>query len=49
MRYIRCACCTSSKKKVVDWPIIADRETDRNFRYAGKKGLPGKAVREFPA
>ncbi len=28
--------------------IIADPRIDRNFRYAGKKGLPGKAVREFP-
>ena len=28
--------------------IIADREIDRSFRYAGKKGLPGKVVREFP-
>ncbi len=28
--------------------IIADREMDRNFSYAGKKGLPGKAVRQFP-
>ena len=29
--------------------LIADREIDRNFRYAGKEGLPGKAVRELPA
>ena len=28
--------------------IIADRRIDRNFRYAGKKGLPGKAFRHFP-
>ena len=29
--------------------IIADREIDRNFRYAGKKGLPGGALQRFPA
>ena len=28
--------------------IIADPVMDRNFRYARKKGLPRKAVREFP-
>ncbi len=28
--------------------IIADRRSDRNFSHAGKKGLPRKAVREFP-
>ena len=25
--------------------IIANRDNDRNFRYAGKKGVSGKAVR----
>ncbi len=28
--------------------IIADPGMDRNFRHAGKKGLPGKTVRTFP-
>tara|TARA_R110001583_G_scaffold191985_1_gene357942 strand:+ start:624 stop:830 length:207 start_codon:yes stop_codon:yes gene_type:complete len=28
--------------------IIADRETDRNFRYARQEGLSGKTVRPFP-
>ena len=27
--------------------IIADRDKDRNFRNAGKKGLSGKTVRPF--
>ena len=29
--------------------IIADPGIDRNLRYARKKGLPRKAVRELPA
>ena len=29
--------------------IIADLDNDRNFRYEGKEGLPGKTVRQFPA
>ena len=45
--YNNCACCTSYEKKSV--MIIADRGKDRNFRYAGKKGLPRKAVRPFSA
>ena len=28
--------------------IIADRDRDRNFRYAGKKGLSREIVRPFP-
>lgn len=42
----RYACCTSYEKKVV--VIIADRVNDRNFRYAGKKGLPRETVHQFP-
>ncbi|WP_437400060.1 hypothetical protein [Flagellimonas lutimaris] len=34
------------KKSVL---IIADPGIDRNLRYARKKGLPRKAVRELPA
>lgn len=33
------------KKCVLD---LADPERNRNFRYAGKKGLSGKAFRQFP-
>ena len=35
----------SGKKSLM---IIADPGIDRNFRNAGKKGLPGKTLREFP-